>query len=117
MRLIARSPRPTFHALSALPGQAAACAQTLACFLGDFLTKEQLPEEAGDRVVPPGSHGLTWAEAGDRLRHQAAEERPLQEDQFKNINCFNRATNFRPESSQHTLSSIQLEKKKAQTWV
>lgn len=82
-------------------------------FPGRFLTEEQLPEEAGDRVVPPsGSHGLTWAEAGDRLRHQAAEERPLQEDQFKNINCFNRATNFRPESSQHTFSSIQLEKKK-----
>ena len=63
-------------------------------------------------VPPSGSHGLTWAEAGDRLRHQAAEERPLQEDQFKNINCFNRATNFRPESSQHTFSSIQLGKKK-----
>ena len=43
-------------------------------------------------VPPAGSHGLTWEEAGDRLSHQAAEEQTLQEDQFKNINCSNRAT-------------------------
>ena len=68
-------------------------AQTLACFLGDFPQRNSLQRRLGDRVVPPaGSHGLTWEEAGDRLSHQAAEEQTLQEDQVKNINCSNRAT-------------------------